>query len=787
MAEIEDPSSRRYEQIAKSIEADRESSSLSTRTPSNNSMNILGSPSREEAKITKGAYSMQSFQNVAVKDTVFFSNSANQFSAEDHDDDLDLTDVENGDRVIPRGAVAIARISQQPTNDSRQGDDARTDNSNGRTSESMTNNSTICNSHPLVAELVPSLDEQRETLRDEIRQELREELQQSAASRVPSMAVEAVPPTPIEVSVGHSQVGVVRADPVIQAEVSDRNSDANYSMANNKTQREVKRAIPKRKRVWACIAIVGFIMLAVIVVVVLLLRRDGENNTNQQGVNAVAPTAAAATTTTPSPTELRTKLPTSNPSNGPSFSPTIIEHDFIDEPIWAELEPILSGPPTFTSNSILADPKSMPYQTLTWMINNDMHTQTILSTPPSALRTQKLLDRYILAFMYFSLDGRNWNNRYNFMSEFDVCKWNDGTASLSNNGVRCDDDGIVTSIALFENKLEGELPLELYHLEKLSDLQLDTNLISGTISSHIRTLQNLQRFWIGSTLLSGTIPTEVGMLAQLEDLFLYDNALRGTIPTEIGNCELLLGLQVNLNDVEGAIPSEVGKLMRLVEFTAYRTTISGTVPTEVGLLTHLTQLKLQETHLNGTIPSEIGKMTSLEGFYAHRAQFTGSIPTEVGNCKAIKYFEVNGNDLNGTIPTEIGHVRDLRGINLSFNSLTGAIPTEIGQLVGLNQVSFSQTNLRGTVPTELGMLTALVYLALDNTLLTGTIPTHLGALSSLDGLYFDSSGIYGDFDPIFCDAPGASSIPNFWTNCGEDNVTCTCCTKCCRNDVCEEN
>ena len=39
---------------------------------------------------------------------------------------------------------------------------------------------------------------------------------------------------------------------------------------------------------------------------------------------------------------------------------------------------------------------------------------------------QQIVDRYVLALLYYSLDGPNWANQYGFLTDDEhVCSWNE--------------------------------------------------------------------------------------------------------------------------------------------------------------------------------------------------------------------------------------------------------------------------------------------------------------------------------------------------------------------------
>ena len=109
-------------------------------------------------------------------------------------------------------------------------------------------------------------------------------------------------------------------------------------------------------------------------------------------------------------------------------------------------------------------------------------------------------DREALVALYNATDGPNWANNENWLSDAPIGEWY---------GVRTDDNGRVTWLWLYGNRLSGETPSELSSLSNLNQLRLNNNELSGEI------------------------PPELGRLSNLESLVLSDNELRGCLPSSL--------------------------------------------------------------------------------------------------------------------------------------------------------------------------------------------------------------------------------------------------------------
>ena len=57
---------------------------------------------------------------------------------------------------------------------------------------------------------------------------------------------------------------------------------------------------------------------------------------------------------------------------------------------------------------------------------------------PSSEIDKKIIERYVLALIYFATDGDNWDNDLDFLSNATVCDWPSNTSEFRSMGVHCD-------------------------------------------------------------------------------------------------------------------------------------------------------------------------------------------------------------------------------------------------------------------------------------------------------------------------------------------------------------
>lgn len=87
----------------------------------------------------------------------------------------------------------------------------------------------------------------------------------------------------------------------------------------------------------------------------------------------------------------------------------------------------------------LMDENAPQFKALKWIANEDSANITVGVTPDETIKT-----RYIAAVLYYALGGEEWNNQYNFLSEGDVCTWNQNSLS----GIVCSSDKSVEQLIL---------------------------------------------------------------------------------------------------------------------------------------------------------------------------------------------------------------------------------------------------------------------------------------------------------------------------------------------------
>ncbi|XP_058201417.1 probable LRR receptor-like serine/threonine-protein kinase At3g47570 [Rhododendron vialii] len=198
--------------------------------------------------------------------------------------------------------------------------------------------------------------------------------------------------------------------------------------------------------------------------------------------------------------------------------------------------------------------------------------------------------------------------------------------------------------------------------------------------------------------LSGNIPVDIGNLQKLRVLLLYGNKLYGEIPSCLSNSTSFFQLALFQNSLQGNIPSSLGKCQLLQQVSLAQNNLSGTIPKEVFSSSSLFYLDLSYNNLAGELPAEVGNLKNLEEFHASKNTLSGRIPSTLGSCVTLRFLNLDGNKFWGNLPATLANLRGVEELNLSHNNFSGRIPEYLDGFIFLNKLDLSFNDFEGTVP-----------------------------------------------------------------------------------------
>jgi Leucine-rich repeat (LRR) protein len=342
------------------------------------------------------------------------------------------------------------------------------------------------------------------------------------------------------------------------------------------------------------------------------------------------------------------------PSDVPSFSP------LTGDPLLEELRSWIA--PSRKDFLQILDPASPQSLALAWL-----HNDPITLSPGRSTRT--VLERYVLAVLYYSTSGPSWT--FDYLSDKDVCTWNIGGSTINATdavinfyrqieinfndrplGGYCTEDGeSIGTLALAENKLRGPLPWELVLLSNLEALDFGYNGLTGSIPTQIGELTNLEIIALLNNKLTGSIPMGMNGLTRLEVFLASENGFTGSLP--IAFPPSTRDMDLGTNGLTGPLPATWGAAMPALErLSLSGNWLTGTLPSTFGGLSNLQELWIYSNLLTGTIPSQLSQLNSLRQVVIEGNLFTGSVEEGLCDLPALIHLSADCTEMNCTCCTE---------------------------------------------------------------------------------------------------------------------------------------
>uniref|UniRef100_A0A2P2M9E5 non-specific serine/threonine protein kinase n=1 Tax=Rhizophora mucronata TaxID=61149 RepID=A0A2P2M9E5_RHIMU len=286
------------------------------------------------------------------------------------------------------------------------------------------------------------------------------------------------------------------------------------------------------------------------------------------------------------------------------------------------------------------------------------------------------------------------------------------------------------------NGLGGEIPSEIWGMEKLEVLDLEGNLLSGSLPVSFSGLRNLRVLNLAFNKIGGGIPGSLLYCSNLEILNLASNGINGTIPWFVGRFR---GVYLSLNKLVGEMPREIGDSCEKLEHLDLSANhLTGGISNSLGNCGNLRTLLLFSNMFVESIPRYLGKLGNLEVLDVSRNSLSGSIPSELGNCSQMSVFVLTYGfdpyqDINSSSRDYL--FGQISSGNADYNFFQGGIPWEIMALPKLRMLWAPRTILDGTLPSSWSSCDNLEVINLSHNFFTGHIPqsfSHCNKLWYLD-------------------------------------------------------
>ncbi|CAK9150086.1 unnamed protein product [Ilex paraguariensis] len=350
----------------------------------------------------------------------------------------------------------------------------------------------------------------------------------------------------------------------------------------------------------------------------------------------------------------------------------------------------------------------------------------------------------------------------------------------------------ISSYAVSNNFLTGEIPLLVCKASFLQFLDLSNNSLSGRIPQCLIS-DTLMILNLHSNNFHGTIPQLYSKESSLKVIDLSENKLDGPVPRSLTNCTMLELLNLGNNQINDIFPFWLGTLPELKILLLRSNWFHGTIVSHLSNFDfpNLRIIDLSFNGFTGELPSkyfknwnvskihDVGQSLYFQSEHTFQAldndfnksyRFSMTMRNkglETSYIQILTVFaaiDLSSNKFNGEIPESIGNLKRLQLLNLSNNGFVGKIPSSLGNLTELQALDLSQNELSGGIPQQLTQLTFLAFLNVSHNHLIGPIPRG-NQFGTFENVSFDGNpGLCGDPLSKKCGSNEASPPPPLTIN-----------------------
>ncbi|CAK9323376.1 unnamed protein product [Citrullus colocynthis] len=370
---------------------------------------------------------------------------------------------------------------------------------------------------------------------------------------------------------------------------------------------------------------------------------------------------------------------------------------------------------------------------------NELSNVSSFSLDTLALESNQLGGRFPLSFFelrglkILSLSFNNFTGKLNLNNVLQQLK-NISTLELSSNSLSVQTDGIdssptissfpqmtklmlascnlrrfpgfltnqsmLNSLDLSDNELEGEIPLWIWDLRGLDQLNLSCNSLIGFEGSPQNLSSSLYLLDLHSNKFQGPLTFFPPSAAYLD---FSDNSFNSIIPADVGeHLKYTIMFSLSRNYFLGSIPESICKAMNLEVLDMSYNNLSGMFPKcRANWTDNLVVLNLRRNTLNGPIHDTFPVTCRLRTFDLSRNNIKGQVPSSLSNCRGLEVLNLGNNQLRDIFPCPLKNISTLRVLVLRSNQFYGKIecPESNGTTwPSLQIIDLSGNNFSGDVP-----------------------------------------------------------------------------------------
>ena len=336
-----------------------------------------------------------------------------------------------------------------------------------------------------------------------------------------------------------------------------------------------------------------------------------------------------------------------------------------------------------------------------------------LALPVLGITQDRQADSLILVEVYNQLDGPNWNNPENWLTDAPLEEWE---------GIRIFNDRVI-DLAIISQNPTGPFPEQIIGLDQLQTFEVRSGNMTGSIPAELVQLTELDRFSVSGNDMSGDVPNIWTQFGRLKFLILQNNNFTGPLPDIPDGMTLFYA---NKNNFSGPIPESWTDVL-LSNINISDNELTGTLDI-FGTWNILSRMNFSDNDWDeGPLPMWLDTLGNVNSFQCSDCNMVGGIPAGfdlrdnlvfeqiilsnnnlggdpaalfIGpNSDKKLYLSIWNNNFSGNFPAHLIHSAssvDIRGNN--FTSVT-AFPDDVA-FDGRFSTEFNPLNYEALEPLQ---------------------------------------------------------------------------------------
>lgn len=181
--------------------------------------------------------------------------------------------------------------------------------------------------------------------------------------------------------------------------------------------------------------------------------------------------------------------------------------------------------------------------------SHSIDSRSVVSPLLGGYKSCQTNEKSSLLLLHSQTRGTTWKNKWDLTTDPCRDEWY---------GIRCNEDGNVIRIHLYNNQLLGPIPKYFGRFPKLEYLHLGSNRLTGTIPESMSALTSLSFLNLADNAIFGNVPNYLSTMPRLKNLDLSNNRFTpNTLAKEVQDLTATKGVKVEYTKFDGTFTNQI--------------------------------------------------------------------------------------------------------------------------------------------------------------------------------------------------------------------------------------